>query len=333
VSTSHSPEIQPAEPTESTMRAITLESFEDAPGLREAPKPQIAADEVLVRVHASSVNGFDGAVATLMAKDYYEYEFPVTLGADLAGVVEQIGSEVSRYSVGDEVFGFIFRPNLHDGSWADYVSVPESWFIAPKPKSLGFLEAGALPLAGVSALLAVEAVSPAEGDRVLVVGRTGGVGGYAVQLAAGRGATVIATTRPGDEARLRELGATDTIDFTRHDVAAVVRERYPDGVQGLIDLVNFTDGFAAVAEAVASGGRAATTLSAANVEELSARNVTATNIMTSPDPALLARLAQHADAGQLRVTIDSTFPLEEALDGLTAFGRGKRGKLAVSVVP
>ena len=64
------------------MRAITLESFEDAPGLREVPKPEIAADEVLVRVHASSVNGFDGAVATLMAKEYYEYEFPVTLGAE-----------------------------------------------------------------------------------------------------------------------------------------------------------------------------------------------------------------------------------------------------------
>ncbi|MGH3034601.1 MAG: NADP-dependent oxidoreductase [Gaiellaceae bacterium] len=332
MSTSRSPEIKPAEPTESTMRAITLESFEDAPGLREVPKPEIAADEVLVRVHASSVNGFDGAVATLMAKEYYEYEFPVTLGADLAGVIEQIGPEVSRYSVGDEVFGFIFRPSLHHGSWADYVSVPESWFIAPKPKSLGFLEAGALPLAGVSALLAVEAVSPSEGDRVLVVGATGGVGGYAVQLAAARGATVIATTRPDDEARLRELGAAETIDFTRHDVAAV-RERYPDGVQGLIDLVNFADGFAAVAELVAPGGHAASTLGAANVEELSARNITAANIMTSPDPALLARLAQHADAGRLRVTIDSTFPLEEALDGLTAFGRGKRGKLAVSVVP
>jgi NADPH2:quinone reductase len=316
------------------MRAVMLESFDTPAALSEIPRPEPAPSELLVRVHSSSVNGYDAAVATLMVKDYYEYDFPVTLGADLAGVVEEVGSEVRRYRAGDEVFGFLFKPGrpLHDGTWADYVALQEDWFIAPKPTSVDFVEAGALPLAGVSALLAVDAIDPSEGDRVLVMGASGGVGGFAVELAASGGARVIATTRPGDEARLRELGAAETVDYTQEDVVAAVRERYPDGIEGLIDTVDFADGVAAVAELVAPGGRAASTLGAADEEALAARSVTATNVMASPDPALLTRLADHVDAGRLEVSIDRTFPLEAALDGVAAFGRGKRGKLALSLV-
>jgi NADPH:quinone reductase len=315
------------------MRAVTLESFDTPAALRELPRPEPAPNEVLVRVHSSSVNGYDAAVATLMVKDYYEYDFPVTLGADLAGVVEEVGSQVRLYRPGDEVFGFLFKPTqpLHDGTWADYVAVQEDWFIAPQPKSVGFLESGALPLAGVSALLTVDAVDLSEGDRVLVVGASGGVGGFAVQLAATRGARVVATARPGDETRVRDLGAAETIDFTQEDVVAAVRERYPDGIAGLIDTVNFADGFAAVAELVAPGGRAASTLGAADEKMLSARGVTALNVMASPDPALLTRLAEQVDAGRLKVAIDGTFPMEDALDAVAAFGRGKRGKLALTL--
>jgi NADPH:quinone reductase-like Zn-dependent oxidoreductase len=315
------------------MRAVTLESFDAPPALREVQRPEPAPDEVLVRVHSSSVNGYDAAVATLMVKDYYEYDFPVTLGADLAGVVEEVGSAAGRYRPGDEVFGFLFKPGqpLHDGTWADYVALQEDWFIAPKPKNVGFVETGALPLAGVSALQAVDAIDPSEGDLVLVVGASGGVGGFAVELAAGGGAGVIATARPGDEARLRELGAAETIDFTQEDVVTAVRERYPDGIEGVIDTVDFADGFAAVAALVAPGGAAASTLGAADEEALAARSVTATNVMASPDPALLTRLAEQADAGRLKVAIDRTFPLGEAVEAVAAFGRGKRGKLAVTL--
>jgi NADPH2:quinone reductase len=316
------------------MRAVTLESFDTPPALREVPPPEPARNEVLVRIHSSSVNGYDAAVASLMVKDYYEYEFPVTLGADLAGVVEEVGSDVSRYHLGDEVFGFLFKPTqpLHDGTWADYVAVAEDWFIAPKPTGIGFVEAGALPLAGVGALLAVDTVDPSEGDRVLVSGASGGVGGFAVQLAAGRGASVLATARPGDEARLRELGATDTIDFAHEDLVTTVRDRYPEGIEGLIDTVNFADGFAGLAELVAPGGRAVSLLGAADEQEPAAQNVTATNVMASPDPALLTRLAELSDTGRLKVAIDGVFPLDQALDALATFGRGKRGKLAVSLV-
>jgi NADPH:quinone reductase-like Zn-dependent oxidoreductase len=314
------------------MHAITLEAFEGGPTLRELPVPEPGPNEVLVRVHASSVNGMDAAVASGMLKGMMEYEFPVTLGRDFAGVVERVGSGVSRYSPGDEVFGFISKPTLHDGTWAEYVLVPEDMFLARKPAALGFAEAGALPLAGAAALAAVESVNPSEGDRVLVVGACGGVGGYAVQLAAGRGAHVIGTTTAEDEQRLREFGAAETIDFRQQDVSGVVRERYPDGVDALVDVVKHGDGFAANAELVRSGGRAASTLGAADVEALAKRGVAATNVVALPDPSVLARLAEIADAGELTVTIQDEYRLEAAEDALRAFAdAGTRGKIALAV--
>lgn len=314
------------------MRAITLDSFDTGPTLRDLVVPEPGPTDVLVRVHASSVNGMDAAVASGMLKGMMEYEFPVTLGRDFAGVVERVGSDVMRYSEGDEVFGFISKPTLHDGTWAEYVLVPEDMFLARKPATLSFAEAGALPLAGIAALAAVEWVNPSEGDRVLIVGACGGVGGYAVQLAAHRGAHVIGTTTAEDVPRLHGLGAAETIDFKQDDVVTVVRERYPDGIDGLIDVVKRGEGFAANAELVRSGGRAASTVGAANVEELAERGVSAENVMASPDPAVLSRLAELADAGVLTVTIQHQYPLEKAEDALRAFAdAGTRGKLTLAV--
>jgi NADPH2:quinone reductase len=316
-----------------TMRAIRLGSFDRSPQLQETPSPQIASNEILVRVHASSINAFDVAVATGMLRGMMEYQFPVTIGLDLAGVGEEVGSEVSRYQVGDEVFGFLGKAVLHEGTWADYVASPEDMFVAPKPTSLDFLEAAALPVAGVAALMSVDALDPSEGDRVLVVGATGGVGSYAVQLAAKRGAKVIATARQEDEDYLGDLGAAETIDYTREDIVSAIRERYPEGIEGLADFANNSpEGFAPLAELCAPGGRAASTLGAADAEQLATRDVRATNIMGTPDPALLSRLAELADSGELRVPVQRVFSLEEATDGLDAFQREHvRGKFAISM--
>src|ERR671921_2013051 len=138
-----------------TMRAITLESFESDPTLREIPTPQIAPNEMLVRVQASSVNPVDGAIAAGMLKDMVEHEFPVVLGRDFSGVVEQAGSEVSDLSVGDEVFGFLpgMGPTVHNGSWAELIAVPEA-VATRKPEGVDAASAGAAPLAAITALAA-----------------------------------------------------------------------------------------------------------------------------------------------------------------------------------
>ncbi|HET7270419.1 MAG TPA: NADP-dependent oxidoreductase [Rubrobacter sp.] len=317
------------------MRAITLESFDRGPQLHEVPTPQIGPDEVLIRVHASSINALDVKIAAGMLRGMLEYKFPVTIGRDLAGVVEQVGSEVSRYRAGEEVFGFLgfkAEPVLHEGSFADYVASPEDMFVAPKPPGLDFLEAGVLPLAGIAALISIDVLDPSEGERVLIVGATGGVGSYAMQLAAGRGAHVIATAWPEDEEYVRDLGAAETIHYTQDDVVSEIRERYPEGVEGLVDLINFADGFAQLAEVVAPGGRAASLLGAADAEQLAARDITATNVVGTADPALLTQLAELVASGALRVPDQRVFSLEEATEGLDAFEREHtRGKLAISV--
>jgi NADPH:quinone reductase-like Zn-dependent oxidoreductase len=315
------------------MRAITMTDFESGAALREVPDPEPAGNEIRVRTHASSVNPFDFFVANGLAKGMMEYEFPVTVGADFAGVVDKIGPDVSRYSVGDEVFGFVFTPpTLHVGTWAEYVVLPEDMFASARPKAVSMLEAGALGIAASAALSAVDAIDPQPGDTVLVVGATGGVGGYATQLAAKRGAIVIATSKPEDEQRLRGFGAAETIDYTSGDLAATVRERHPEGVMGLVDTVNQPDGLNAMAELVRDGGVVATPATQPDAEELAKRNLTATLVMASPEPGQLSRIAEHVDAGDLQVPIQSVHPLDQALDAFAQKARGTHGKLAISIV-
>lgn len=314
------------------MRAFTLESFEDHPRVRDIPRPEPSQDEILVRVRTSGVNGFDVALANRMTKGMMEHQFPVILGRELAGVVESAGSNVTRFAPGHEVIGAIGAwPVVRDGAWAEYVVIDESGGIAPKPTSLDFERAGVLPWTGMTALQAIEALGLEKGDRLLVVGATGGVGSFAVQLAARQGATVIATARPGPEEELvRELGAAETIDYSAGSVAEAARERYPE-IQALLDLVNPAEGFSELAHLVVPGGRAATTMNAADVEKLAATDVTATNIMVAPDGGRLGRLAELAGAGSLHVPVQRVYPLEQAGDAIEAFQKGTRGKLAITV--
>src|SRR5687767_6412285 len=158
------------------MKAFTLESFDTQPGVRDDfPEPDVGDNEVRVRVHASSVNPVDVFIAAGGLKEFAEYEFPVTIGRDFTGIVEQVGAGVSRYGVGDEVFGFVLHanPTVHDGSWAELIVLPEDNQVAVKPPSLDFAHAGAAPLAALSAIAAYDALAPAEGETVLGVGAAG----------------------------------------------------------------------------------------------------------------------------------------------------------------
>jgi Alcohol dehydrogenase GroES-like domain len=155
------------------VRAYTLDSFDTPLRLRDdLPTPSVEPNEVLVRVHTSSVNGADVPIAAGMLKEMAEYEFPVTLGRDFAGVVEDVGSAGSRHAAGDEVYGFVTAadPAVHNGSWADYVVVPEDNSVARKPDSVDFETAGVAPLAGITALAALDALELSECATVLVIG-------------------------------------------------------------------------------------------------------------------------------------------------------------------
>ena len=139
-----------------------------------------------MRVRASSVNPVDAYIAGGVLNGMVEHEFPVVLGRDYAGVVEQAGSAVTGYAVGDEVFGFLPHgsPGIHDGTWAELILVSEDRSVARRPASADAAAAGAAPLAAITALAAHDALDLGKGATVLVVGASGGVGSFAVQLAA-----------------------------------------------------------------------------------------------------------------------------------------------------
>jgi NADPH:quinone reductase len=308
------------------MRAVTLEAFDAAPALRDdLPDPTAAADGVVVRVHASSVNPVDNAIAAGMLREMVDHDFPVVLGRDYAGTVEEVGEDVDRYAVGDEVFGFILHanPTVHEGSWAELVALTPEMQVAPKPASVDLPTAGVTPLSGIAAIAAVDALALSEGETILIVGATGGVGSFAVQLAARAGATVVATALLEDADYLRELGVTERLD-RNGDVVAAVRDGHPDGVDALLDLVSYAPG--EFDGALRDGARVASPNSAAG------EGPGRTNVMAVPSEENLRRLAALLDDGTLRVHVHDTFELVRATDALHALATEHvRGKLAISV--
>ena len=315
------------------MKAFALTVADQPATLVDLPDPEVAPGGARVRVHAASVNGFDlfqagGALASMMP-----HEFPTVVGRDFSGVVDAVGEGRTDVAVGDEVLGFITStPPLHAGAFGQFVTETDKLVLAPKPAELSFAQAAAIPLAGATALDAVEAVEPGPGDTVLIVGATGGVGSFAVQLAAQRGAHVIATAKAGEEDEyVRSLGATETIDYAEVDVAETIRVRYPDGVDAVIDVVNRDKvACAMVSATVRDGGRVATTVGAADIEDLAKRGVRGTNVFGQPTAEKLTALAGQVVAGTLTLRIQ-TFPLAETPEALAAFGAGKNGKLVLEI--
>jgi NADPH:quinone reductase len=309
------------------MRAITIDGPDTQPAPREdLPAPTPADNEVLVRVHASSANPVDNSIAAgMLAQMGVEYEYPVTLGRDYAGVVEQAGATVAGFKAGDQVFGFLLHanPTARDGTWGELVTVTEELSIAPVPKGVGLDIAGAAPLAGITAMTLVDALELSEGDVVLIVGAAGGVGSLAVQLAAQAGARVIAPALPEDEGFLRDLGVSDV--FPREgDVAQAVRDLVPDGIDALIDLVNYTPG--TYDAALKADARVASSTGAAG------DGPGRTNVMAAPTPENLQRLGALLADGSLRVPVKATYELAQAPEALAALtGTHNQGKLAIKV--
>jgi NADPH:quinone reductase-like Zn-dependent oxidoreductase len=308
------------------MKGFVLDGFDSEPRLREdLPEPEPAAGELTVRVMASSANPVDNAVAGGSMRDYAEYEFPVILGRDFAGVVERAGSG-ANFAEGDEVFGLIQAagPNVRYGSWAELALLPVEQAGA-KPSGVDFAAAGAAPVAALTALAAIDALELEEGEPVLIVGAAGGVGSFAVQLAKRAGAHVIAPGLPEDEGFLVDLGADHVIPRD-DDVVAHTRELESGGVAALIDTVHYSRDEVEVYEAVlAEGGRVASPVRAAG--EGPGRH----NIGGSTENGALERLAGLLTDG-LTVPIQRTYRLEEAGAALADLpGKHTQGKLGIAI--
>jgi len=281
---------------------------------------------VLVRVEASSVNGFDLGVASGMVKGMIEYELPIVLGRDYGGTIEAVGPGVTGFEVGDPVFGVFMKMTLGAfGTFSELVAAP-AMFAAKIPNGLAVESAGALGLAGATALAAIDAIDPKPDETVLISGATGGVGSFAVQLAKERGATVIATAKPEDADYVTSLGADEIVDYTA-DPSAAVRAQHPDGVDAIVHAAG--DG-AQLATLLKPGGRIASTIGL-TAEQVDGSDAQVTTIMGMPTTDNLDRLATAVVDGDLTVPIDRTYELQDAGQALQDFTAGKRGKLAITV--
>jgi NADPH:quinone reductase-like Zn-dependent oxidoreductase len=311
------------------MKALALESFDVPPRVIDAREPVAGPGEVLIRVHAASVNAFDVGVAAGAMKDYMPYTFPVVIGTDHVGTIEAVGESVEGFSIGDRVFGMMgSKGSVHDGSFAQLAN-PQAGAIAVAPAGLSDVDAGSLAVAGTTAMSAVEAVDPGEGSHVLILGATGGVGTFAIQLATLRGVHAIASVRPGDEDFVTDLGAAETVDYTG-DVIAAIRERYPDGIDAVIDAVNRDhDAFAALTGVVREGGSATSVVGGAG-ESSQIGAVSVSN--AGGNPAHLTALADLVVQSKLRVAIRRTYALADAAKAMQDFANEHTlGKLVITM--
>ncbi|HTU71923.1 MAG TPA: NADP-dependent oxidoreductase [Trebonia sp.] len=315
------------------MRAVAVHKTGEAPQLMDLPLPRPEPGEVLVRLAAASLNPIDLGIAAGQFGAQLPHVYPLVLGVDGAGLVVEAGGAVHGLKPGDSVHGQFLRAPLGHGTFAEYTVVtqaPDSGALQRVPDGMPASIAAALPTAGMTALGAVDAIGLRAGQSVLVVGATGGVGVFAVQLAAARGAEVIATARPDAQEWIRRLGAARTADYTAGDVAEQVRATHPGGIDALLDLTRDQARFSQYAGLVRDGGAAVSVTFTASEELLASQRITVSNFMMRDKPGLLARITAEVASGAVTVPVQQEIALEEvplALPRIIA--GGARGKTTV----
>lgn len=250
----------------------------------------------------------------------------------VAGQVIAVGPGVEAFGPGDEVFGMAWPHTFGHGSFAEYMTAPQDTALALRPEDLDPVSAAALPMTGGTALATLDWLEIKEGETLLIIGATGGVGSYAVQQARARGAHVIATAAADDHPYARSLGAAEVIDHRTTDVADAVAAAHPDGIDAVLDLASDRDTLAGrIAPLLRKGGRLVSTVFAADPEALAAHDVTAVNLFYRAAPGDMTRLADLVASGDLRVAETTAYPLTQITDAHTASTSGHvRGKLVIT---
>jgi NADPH:quinone reductase-like Zn-dependent oxidoreductase len=299
------------------MKAVRIHVFGGPEVLQveEVARPVPAADELLIKVYASGVNPVDWAVREGGPDALRPYlTLPMTLGWDAAGVVEEVGSAVTGFQKGDAVYG---EPNFPgDGSYAEYCAAKASQF-ARKPQSLSFTEAAGVPLAGLTAWTALFGHGQLQaGQRILIQGASGGVGGFAVQFAKAKGAYVIGTASAGNLDYLRQLGADEALDYRSQQVEELVHN-----MDVVLEASPLRDNAARVkaVSLLKEGGIFVSVNTDFPFDEavqtaLASKQATGELAANQPRQDWLEEIAQLIDAGQVKVSISQVYPLAQVAD-------------------
>jgi NADPH:quinone reductase-like Zn-dependent oxidoreductase len=333
------------------MKALILKKYgkPDQVVFADIPKSALKPDEMLVQVHAAGLNPIDCAIPKGTFKPILRFQLPATLGSDLAGVVVEVGSRVTRFKPGDAVFASIF--DLGTGALAEFVVVPES-AAALKPTNLDFVQAASIPMVGLTSWQALkERAKLKPGQKVFIPAGSGGIGTFAIQLAKHLGAKVGTTTSTGNVELVRSLGADEVIDYKKQEFEEVLQNY--DAVLGtvrgdaiekslrilkpksnVVSLIGPPDAAFARARGMNFFMKFVFgLLSRKIIRHARQRGVEYSFLFVHPDGRQLAEIGKLLEAGRIRPVIDRVFPFDQAKDALAYLETGRaKGKVVVQVI-
>lgn len=332
------------------MKALTFKRYGKSPGigLTDVPRPTLKPDELLVQVHAVGVNPVDNMIPTGRYKAVLKFQLPAVMGSDLAGVVTEVGSRVTRFKPGDAVFANIF--DLGTGALAEFAVVPES-AAALKPANLDFVQAASIPMVGLTSWQALrERMDLQAGQKVFIPAGSGGVGTFAIQLAKHLGAKVGTTASTGNVQLVSSLGADEVVDYKKQEFEEVLRGY--DAVFGtvrgdavekavgilksggtMVSLVGPLDAAFARARGLNFFLAFVFGLMSRKIMRLAKkRGATYSFLFVHPDGDQLTEIGGLLRSEHIRPVIDKVFPFEQAKEALEYLAQGRaKGKVVVKV--
>jgi NADPH:quinone reductase-like Zn-dependent oxidoreductase len=309
-----------------TMKAIVIHEYggPEVLKLEDVPIPEPKDDEMLVKVVAAGVNSFDGVLRSGAYAKVFKMKLPWIPGYDIAGVVEKVGSKVSRFKAGDSVFSHISIPS--GGGYAEYAPAKENQ-VAAKPTTVGFVEAAGVPSVALTAWQAlVDKANIQSGQTVLIHGGSGGVGTFAIQIAKIRGAKVIATASTTNQDLLKQLGADVAIDYKTQKFEEIAKDVdvVLDGVGG--------DTLARSYPIVKKGGFVVSIVARLDQAQLEKHGIRGATVELESNGGELAQIGKLIGEKKIRVIVSQTFPLADAARAQAEADKGHtRGKIVLKV--
>ena len=309
------------------MKAAQINEYGDASVIvvNEVDTPQVVDGQVLVEVRASSINPFDAKILAGYMKDAIPLQFPATLGGDIAGVVREVGPNVTSVSVGDNVYGQANIVAGNSGAFAEFAAT-KAGQVAAMPSNLDFSQAASLPLVGVSALQALtEHLNVAAGQKLLILGGSGGLGTIAIHIAKHIGAHVTVTATGEGIEFAKQLGADEVLDYKAQDFTQAVTN-----IDAVFDTVG--QDFDAALRVLKKGGVAVSMAAPANQALATELGVTAMTQQTKVTTESLNELRELIEAGVVTPQIDQTFTLDTIADAFRAKQNGEiKGKIVITL--
>lgn len=332
------------------MKALTFKRYGKTPevGFAQVSLPDLKPDELLVEVHAAGINPIDNMIPTGIFKPVLKFQLPAVLGSDLAGVVTQVGSGVTRFKTGDAIFASLF--DLGTGSIAEFAVVPEN-AAALKPANLDFVQAASIPMVGLTSWQALkERANLQPGQKVFIPAGSGGIGSFAIQLAKYLGAKVATNTSTANVPMVRGLGAEEVIDYKKQTFETVLRDYdlvlgtlRGDVIEKSVDILKpggrivslvgpLDKPFAKARGLNVFLGFVFGLMSRKIIQLSKSKKVAYSFLFVRPDGAQLGEISKLLESERIRPVIDKVFEFEQAKDALEYLATGRaKGKVVVKI--